>query len=550
MKGRILVIDDEPGMLASLRYMLNNNGYDQVETCASAPEAIDRLKEKEFDLVITDLAMPLVSGHAVLEYVQEHCPQTPVVVITAYGSLESATKALRQGAFDFITKPFEMDVLLNTVRRALEKVHLQKEAQRRTQQMLALGEITRIINASLNLEEVFPPFVQQLRQIMAFDRVEVALLESGDTLRLAAVAGLGESILGPGLCLSLADKGPWQVVRNGRPLLRSGLSEDSLLPEETALLREGLRTLLTVPLIVGGETIGVFQLGNCQPDAYSQEDIGLAQQVADQIANAVQKASLFQQTQRQLAELRRTQAQLIRSARLAAAGELADGIVHEINNPLSVVLGSAQLLLRLPDLSPEVQADLEKIVASAQRIADLVYTFVSLAKPATSAPYGPTDVNQAINQALDMLTGRLIRSRVTVQKNLDNNLPLVHGNDDQLRRVFVNLILNAIEAMERIAPPPTGHQLRVTTRLTRDGNEETVEVLIADTGDGIPPENLDRIFEPGFTTKIENGAIRGLGMGLFVAYGIIEAHRGTIEVESEVGKGSTFTVRLPRRQTK
>ncbi len=269
-------------------------------------------------------------------------------------------------------------------------------------------------------------------------------------------------------------------------------------------------------------------------------------QIGDLVATAANNVLLYERIQAQLATLRQTQSQLIRSARLAAVGELADGVAHEINNPLSVVLGVTQLLLRDEHMPSEYREDLDRIANSANRVAAIVRTFIDFAKPATAARQTPLHLDQVINSALMLVRSQFdIATSIKVEKDFEPDSPQVMANPGQLEGAFVHIIRNAIEAMAKTPAPEGGHILRLKTASRQNNGHPVMDVTIEDTGCGIPARDLPRIFEPGFTTKIDRGTIRGLGMGLFCAYGTVDVHGGEINVESEPGRGSRVTVTLP-----
>lgn len=550
-ESTILVVDDEPGMCDYMEYLLTGEGYVHVVTAEGGKAALQRLKEQSFDLVITDLAMPVVDGFKVMEYIQQHHPETRVIVITAFGSMESAMNAIRHGAVDYITKPFDFNQMAITVRRTLEKIRLEREAARRAKEIAVLGELTRIINSSLELNEVWEDFTREAQRLLTFDQASIVdrIAETQDFRLLATAPQTTDSAA---VGTYLPPDYPWPT--NSDQLRIIDLNADESPHALKVLFAQGIRVAAVIPLFSKGEVIGTLNLGSRNTTQFDADDLHLLQQIADQVASAVEKARLFRQTQEQLEELRRTQAHLLRSARMAAAGALADGVAHEINNPLSVVLGHAQLLLARPNLSPEDVEDLQRIISGARRIADIVRRFTDFARPTSAIGHESTDINLILDESLKLVSGRAERDGVRIVRDFDEQLPFIIGSASHLQQAFLNLLLNALEAIQRVEPPPAQPEIRVTTRRlpagVRIGTQEWktggVEIQIADTGCGIPPENLERIFEPGFTTKVENGMMRGLGLGLFVTYNVIEAHRGTVSVESEVGKGSVFTVRIPR----
>jgi signal transduction histidine kinase len=238
----------------------------------------------------------------------------------------------------------------------------------------------------------------------------------------------------------------------------------------------------------------------------------------------------------------------MRSARLAAVGELADGVAHEINNPLSVVLGVVQLLLRQPDLPMGLREDLEKISVSANRIASITRTFMEFAKPTPVGRPLPIQIAEVFESALLLVMSQFAESAGTIQirRAFSPDVPLILGDEGQLRRAFVAIIRNAFEAMLRVPEPELeeGHVLRLSAAPRVNDARRLAVALVEDTGNGIAEHHLNRVFEPGFTTKIEQGTVRGLGMGLFSAHGIIDTHGGEITIESEVGRGTKVTISL------
>ncbi len=232
-------------------------------------------------------------------------------------------------------------------------------------------------------------------------------------------------------------------------------------------------------------------------------------------------------------KLQETHLQLVSSEKMASLGKLAAGIAHEINNPLAGILIYSSLLMEdLPPDDPK-RSDLEKIVQEASRCKEIVKSLLEFARQ-TEPKKEPTDINRAINDGLFFLVNQALFHNIEIVKNLDPNLPLVYGNAGQLKQVFMNIIVNAAEAMHGSGT------LTITTSVAPDRNSVLIE--FTDTGEGIPEENLNRIFEPFFTTKDVG---KGTGLGLATSYGIIEEHGGRISVKSKVGEGTTFTIELP-----
>ncbi len=235
-------------------------------------------------------------------------------------------------------------------------------------------------------------------------------------------------------------------------------------------------------------------------------------------------------------KLQETHLQLVSSEKMASLGKLAAGIAHEINNPLGGILIYASLMME--DLSEEDsrRQDLARIVQEAGRCKDIVKSLLEFARQ-TEPKIEPTDINRAITDGLFFLENQALFHNIQIIKKLDPFLPPVCGHGGQLKQVFMNIIVNAAEAM---------HGSGTLTIHTFSGPEgKTVLVEFTDTGEGIPEENLSRIFEPFFTTKDVG---KGTGLGLATSYGIVEDHGGKISVKSKVGEGTIFTIELPVNQ--
>jgi PAS domain S-box-containing protein len=231
-----------------------------------------------------------------------------------------------------------------------------------------------------------------------------------------------------------------------------------------------------------------------------------------------------------ISDRKRIEEQLRRTQLLAELGTLASGMAHEIGTPMNVILGRAEFAMRRIE-DERAKQSLATIITQVERITKIMNQFLTFARrrPAERRPVGIKDI---IEDSLEMLRERLARHRIQVVTNVPEHLPLVHADPDQMSQVLLNLFINALHAM------PDGGTVTVTVT----AEPATVAVRISDTGHGIPRENLGKIFTPFFTTK-EVG--KGTGLGLTVVHGIIEEHAGSIAVESELGKGTAFTLLLP-----
>jgi two-component system NtrC family sensor kinase len=223
--------------------------------------------------------------------------------------------------------------------------------------------------------------------------------------------------------------------------------------------------------------------------------------------------------------------QLQISEKMASIGLLAAGVAHEVNTPLTGISSFTQMLLESAQPEDPSRKVLEKIERQTFRAAKIVNGLLNLARPA-QVDSGPVDLHAVLNDVLSLLEHQFRTGRIQVRKELGESAPIVQGIEYKLQQVFLNLFLNARDAM------PSGGWLSIVTRIGRDG----AAVEIADTGSGIPAEQLSRIYDPFYTTKAIG---KGTGLGLSITYGIIQEHGGTITCDSVVGQGTRFTLRLP-----
>lgn len=316
---------------------------------------------------------------------------------------------------------------------------------------------------------------------------------------------------------------------NRRPFINNNIEKENL---PAGLLGDGdlnIRNILLGWVRQKGELTGVIYLANQRDGNFLEESAGLIGIISNNVSVAIENTKLYENLRLQMKELRETQEQLVQAAKLAAIGELASNVAHEINNPLTSIMGYAELIKEETNIS-NIMKDVEIIEKESLRARDIVQQLLEFArkKPLEIKQF---DINIMIREVVSLITVQIKDRRFKIKENY-SEIPMIMGDPNQLKQVFLNLITNAIDSL-----PEKGGDISISSG-RRDMN---IAVEISDNGQGIPKDILPRIFDPFFTTKRE----KGTGLGLSITYKIIQSHKGSIDVKSEEGKGTRFTILLP-----
>jgi len=413
---------------------------------------------------------------------------------------------------------------------------------------LMLQELSKLAASILDIKKLTSLLLDRLTATMHVKRACIMLKEKEDA-RFHLVAQKGQTRLQEEAIFREDDPVVRWLASHKQPLTRHDLD---VLPQFKALWAEECQDLdrieaeLFIPLTVREELIGILILGPKLSEApYSPDEQLALTTLASQTAVAIQNAWLYSDLEATVEELKQMQAQLVPTEKLSALGEMIAGVAHEINNPLTAVIGYSQLLQAM-DLGSQVREDLGQILEAGLRVKRIVANLLEF-----SRQYAPhkeyLDVNEVLSSSLELRAHDLITSGVRIETDMASGLPRTMADRHQLQQVFVNIINNAQQAMAEKGGPG------LLTVSTRPGENNTILISFQDTGPGIPPEIMGRIFDPFFTTK-EMG--KGTGLGLSVSYGIVQEHQGRIWAQSPAPggtdggeQGTTFFIQLPVRDS-
>jgi signal transduction histidine kinase len=506
--------------------------------------------------------MPKMGGLELVESLREKEIDIPIILMTFHGSEGTAVRAFRLGARDYIIKPFAIDEMLHAIDRALTESRLRKERDSLTQTVLKVNQqlenrvqelrflygIGRSVTSLQDLQQILNRIVEAAVYMTGAEEGSLMLIdeESGE-LYLRAARGLKEK-RARSFRVKMKDSIAGQVVRTGRPVMIGGQNIDDSFKVTTGYF---VKALLNVPLKVMDRVIGVLAVNNkTTVKSFADRHLNLLMALADYASVAIENARLYarlssdvdkaQASSRELeglvkartAALNEVQEQLLKTEKLAALGYMAGGVVREMNAPLNNALEKLHQLQKRVDPTPEnleLAAAMERQVLLCRQTVDSLLDFSGRQQYKLQE----IDLNDTLETAWTKYTEEHgVNYQVEFERGYSPQLPAVMADNQQMEQAFFYLIRNAYTSM------PNGGSLRITSRTVGPN----VQIIISDTGKGFPQEDLRHIFDPFYETEQ-----KAYGLDLSITQTIIERHNGSIEVESEPGQGTTFTIHLPQK---
>ncbi len=520
----ILVVDDEAGVVALCQRFLTRAGF-AVRTAVTAEEALLTLGRAPIDLLLVDVRMPGMDGFELMREARRRQPDLAVVVMTGFGTVETAVRALEEGASGLVLKPFDSNAaVVRQVRQAIEANRSQREAAR-SRTLRPLFELAEVMFAETEEATLAQRVSSAVRSHLSCEAAGLYLDESagGPTRLLSWTAAQGQAAEAVRL-------GPVAWVSEGRALAHFQPQDPDLPPVRRAWFEQnGYAAAMCCPVRRAQGTYLMFAgRGRDQPP-FSNDDLELLYLLTRQAAVALENARLYGELRAYVAEIERSQQRLVQSEKLAAIGRLTASIAHEVNNPLQSLRNCLDLAGRA-DVPGEKRSEyLQMAQRELEQLTSIVRQMLEFYRP-EAATRQSVHLNELVHSVINLTSGECQAHGVQVSTSLAQGLPAVWGVPYQITQVIMNLVLNAVEAM------PDGGRLTVTSALTERG----LELTFKDTGRGITKEEMAHIFEPFYTSKKS-----GTGLGLAISYGIVTAHDGVIQVESDPGAGTTFKVILP-----
>lgn len=506
--SRVFIVDDESKMCESLKFLLEREGLN-VETSTNGTEALEVLSRKNFDLCLLDICLPEMNGFYLLEQILQKDPDTPVIMMTGKVSIESAVKAIKKGAYDYLRKPFEYEDLMKTVKNGLEQKKLKVE-NRLIQGRLKLSE-----NRYQYLVQNSPDLIYTLDQNGKFTFVNDAFKR---LLRYESKQLLGKPYYTV-VHKSDHEKAKWLFnERRTGERAAAGVELRLVYPEDSENFKQCEVNHITIEL----KSTGMYDLHLEDEGKEFLGTYGVA---------------------RDISARKQLEAQLHQAQKMEAIGTLAGGIAHDFNNLLMGIQGYVSLILAGLDRTHPDYKKLNCIEEHVQSGAQLTRQLLGFARDG-KYDIKPVNIKHLLEKTAAMF-GRT-KKEISLHKQFEPNLRSAEADEGQISQVLLNLYVNAWHAM-----PQGGHIYIKAENCFIDNRNSTgiglkpgnyIKISVRDTGVGMDEDIQERIFEPFFTTKKRS---RGTGLGLASAYGIINNHGGKIRVFSEKGQGSTFEIYLP-----
>jgi signal transduction histidine kinase len=535
VRPKILHVEDNPDNRMLVRSVLAPAGYTVVE----APDGLSGIEaalREQPAVILLDINLPGVDGYEVVAILRSfpHLADTPIIAVTAYAMAGDRERTLVAGCDGYIEKPIDVDRLADQVSQFLggkrERVQDGKEGVylRELNQHL----VYRLLQRVEDLKRLNGHFVRRAAQL---ERLHAAMQDVTSELDVKALLErllppLAEALGSRSLTVELVEPAGFRVsVTPPSVTTRPSVAEAADLGETWTEVE------WRVPLTARGRDLGSMVARHHLPPGAAADEEQLLKLVARQVATAIENSRLYEHVTRTLHALEESQQRIVQGERLRALGEMAGGVAHDFNNVLAIIIGRAEVIAVDVEDS-EIRRQIDVIIQAALDATQTVKRIQEFTRVRRSRDFRTVDVRQIIDEVLEMTRsrwkdeaeGRGIRYEIKVKGDV---VPPVEGEPSELREALTNILFNALDAM------PEGGAVTFTTG-AKDGR---VLCSVADSGIGMPEDVRQRVFDPFFTTKGE----RGTGLGLSVVYGIVARHGGEVEVESRLGHGTTFTLRLP-----
>lgn len=547
---RVMIVDSDRFLADTLSDILSQEAI-EVAICRTGGEALDEVRVHPYGIAIIDVRLPDMSGIDLLRQLLQHAPDIDIVIVTGNASVHSAMEALNHGASRYILKPCAPDELLSIVNDLFERQHLRERNRLYLRRLEIQNQLSEALSSALRPEDVANAAVEAtmgLAEVRAATIIVHMDPSSRDEMMEAIVGdrplqALAWSGIGPDTVETMTAMPEVGYYLDSRVLAHAAPGTVAL-PSGGDLGEPGTVCPVALYRLRGrASDLGVLAviMDDCEQNLDEQNEEILTA-IANWVGVALERAMLHRRLELAYTDVKNAQKQLVYAEKQSAIGRLAAGLAHEVGTPLNIISGRAEFLLEDSKIDPITAQGLEIIVQQIERISSLIQQLMDF-----SREYSPArqeiELSGVINAVTSLMEVQLKKRHIKLGLDVPADLPKVLANSNQLQQVFINLLMNSIDAIgSKHKPKSRKTEGRIFINADHLPSNRQVQVVLADSGHGIKEEDLDKVFEPFFSTK-DVGA--GTGLGLAVVYGIITDHGGTIDIESSWAKGTAVTFTLP-----
>lgn len=531
MSRTILVVDDDPTTCRELQKELRRNFF-PTYVAESSRDALEILSKNKIDIILLDIFMPDIDGLDMLEKVKSKWPSIEVIIITGYSSQDVAIKALRRGAIDYLEKPINYEELNTSIGRAMEKITENADLTYRHTILLVDDDETATKRLSRILSK------EGYEVFTANDGKEGLAIINQNKIDIL-IADIEMPIMGGIELLQKVKK----FQKDIEVIMMTGFGDESLAIEA---LRKGAINYLRKPIDLDEVLIAIEQAVErillYRNQLYRDRELKINSQIVSKINEELER-----RIEERTLEITQVQSQLFQTSKLATLGEMAAGLAHELNQPLAglSLCTTNMKKLKQRDLLTDAEIDetIENIEGIIKRMSKIIVHIRTFARQDLQK-FKPTNINESAENALNLMEEQLRLNSIEVKRNFDFNIPQINGEPYQIEQIVINALSNAKDALTQKENSDMSRLSgwRKSIELKTSFANEWACIDVIDNGMGMSKEVKEKIFEPFYTTK-EVG--KATGLGLSISYGIIESHKGRIDVSTEEGRGTTISIKLP-----
>jgi len=524
--SKILVVDDEKNIRLVCKKILEKNKF-EVELAEKISEAKEKLSKEKFDLVITDMRLPGESGMDLIKFVKDKFPNIGIIVMTGYADVRDAVRCIKEGAYDYMLKPFEMEEFLRVINRFFEEMGL-KNAVSRLIDTVSLYRFALDVASIRPLKETLDSVLKTAMSVVDADGGSIALYDKEKDILIVEVAEGDNKERAEGKILKVGERPTGYVALKREPLILHGrLDKDKRFKNEKVY--DGIKSGLSVPMVFQDELVGVLNLKRTKKDEkFTEEDLQRVFVIAEIGAIVIMNSKVVDKM-RELDELK---------------SHFLSTVSHELRTPLTAIKGAVDLSEKLHDEKScvKLKGIIKRNTLRMMRLVNDLLDFSRIERGKIPVFKRESDIYKILNNSIETTRAKAEVKNIKIELYAEDNLPAVYWDPERIEQVIMNLITNGIKFS------PEGSKIEIKAKKEK----ENILIEVIDEGVGIPEKEQKKIFDKFYQIdKTDTRRTGGFGLGLSIVKKIVELHNGSILVKSPPKgrkRGSKFKVILPIKE--